>query len=93
MAQLSSDSARSCVELDKIICQISEMLQPLSRNRAETNTELAFVCVFATLAGVEAYATQQEMPPPLIRQLFDNNWPSEEETQQLRNELFYQRAI
>jgi len=34
-----------------------------------------------------------EKAPPLVRALYDGNWPSEEEGQQLRDELFYQRAI
>ena len=54
---------------------------------------LAFVCVIASLAGVQAYATQQELTPPLIKQLYDGNWPSEKEAQELLDELFYQRAI
>ncbi|HDY81909.1 MAG TPA: DUF1254 domain-containing protein [Halieaceae bacterium] len=31
--------------------------------------------------------------PPLVRQLYDGNWPSAEEGQKLRDDLFYQRAI
>ena len=30
---------------------------------------------------------------PLVRALYDGNWPSDEEAQALVDELFYQRAI
>ncbi len=55
------------------------------------NTALAIVCTVATLAGVQAQA--QETASPLVRQIYDGNWPSAEEAQQLRDELYYQRAI
>jgi hypothetical protein len=35
----------------------------------------------------------QETSSPLVRQLYNGNWPSAKEAQQLRDELFYQRAI
>jgi hypothetical protein len=43
------------------------------------------------LAG--AHTQAQETTPPLVRQIYDGNWPSAEEAQQMRDELFYQRAI
>ena len=36
---------------------------------------------------------QEETAPPLVRQLYDGNWPNDEEAQKLLDELFYQRAI
>ena len=51
----------------------------------------ALFCALAILAGVEAQA--QETAPPLVKQINNGNWLSEEEAQELRDELFYQRAI
>ena len=48
-------------------------------------------CALAILAGFEAQA--QEAAPPLVKQINNGNWLSEEEAQELRDELFYQRAI
>jgi hypothetical protein len=48
-------------------------------------------CALAILAGVEAQA--QETVPPLVKQINNGNWLSEEEAHELRDELFYQRAI
>ena len=48
-------------------------------------------CAFAILAGFEAQA--QEAAPPLVKQINNGNWLSEQEAQELRDELFYQRAI
>ena len=47
--------------------------------------------LMALVGGQSAFA--QETRPPLVRQLYNGNWPSEEEAQQLRDELCYQRAI
>ncbi|MEE8304330.1 MAG: DUF1254 domain-containing protein, partial [Candidatus Tectomicrobia bacterium] len=38
-------------------------------------------------------ALAQEKASPLVQQLYGGNWPSQEEAQQLRDELYYQRAI
>ena len=51
----------------------------------------ALFCALAILAGAEAQA--QETAPPLVKQINNGNWLSEEEAQKLRDELFYQRAI
>lgn len=48
-------------------------------------------CALAILAAFEAQA--QEAAPPLVKQINNGNWLSEEEAQELRDELFYQRAI
>ena len=55
------------------------------------NTLFAIVCAVAMLTGVQAQA--EETAPPLVKQINNGNWPSAEEAQQLRDELFYQRAI
>ena len=52
---------------------------------------LAVVCGVVILVGAQAHA--QQTTSPLVKQLYDGNWPSEEEAQKLRDELFYQRAI
>ena len=52
---------------------------------------IAFLMLFATLFTSGAWAL--EKVPPLVNQLYDGNWPSAEEGQKLRDELFYQRAI
>ena len=39
-------------------------------------------------------ATQAiETAPPLVEKLYNGNWPTQEEGQKLRDELYYQRAI
>lgn len=35
----------------------------------------------------------QETTPPLVKELYNGNWPSETEAQELVDELYYQRAI
>ena len=54
----------------------------------------AKLLVSALILGLTApILAQDKTAPPLVRQLYDGNWPSAEEAQQLRDELFYQRAI
>ncbi len=55
------------------------------------NTMLAIVCVAAVLGGIQAQA--QETRSPLVRQMYNGNWPSDKEAQQLRDELYYSMAI
>jgi hypothetical protein len=55
------------------------------------NILFAIVCAAVMLTGVQALA--QETTPPLVKQIKNGNWPSAEEGQQLRDELYYQRAI
>jgi hypothetical protein len=50
-----------------------------------------FVCAIVMATGVQAQAV--ETAPPLVKQINNGNWPSAKEAQQLRDELFYQRAI
>ncbi|WP_209505951.1 MULTISPECIES: DUF1254 domain-containing protein [unclassified Ruegeria] len=47
----------------------------------------------ATTFGAAPVTAQEETTPPLVRQLYNGNWPPPEEAQQLREELYYQRAI
>jgi len=55
------------------------------------NTMLAIACVAAVSGGIEAQA--QETRSPGVRLHYDGNWPSDEEAQQLRDELYYNMAI
>jgi hypothetical protein len=55
------------------------------------NTMLAIVCVAAVLGGIQAHA--QETRSPLVRQMYNGNWPSDKEAQQLRDELYYNMAV
>jgi len=59
--------------------------------KRKPKTTIIFLCMFVMLTGVQVQA--QETAPPLVRQINNGNWPSAEEGQQLRDELFYQRAI
>ncbi len=59
--------------------------------KKELRVVLALVCALVMSAGAQAQA--QETAPPLVRQMYNGNWPSAEEAQLLRDELFYQRAI
>lgn len=46
------------------------------------------------LLGLAITSTHaQETSSPLVRQINDGNWPSSEEARELRDELYYQRAI
>ncbi len=55
------------------------------------NTMLAIVCVAAVLGGIQAQA--KETRSPLVRQMYNGNWPSDQEAQELRNDLYYNMAI
>ncbi len=63
-----------------------------TRKNKELRVVVALICALVMLAGVQAQAAK-EKAPPLVRQLYNGNWPSQEEGQKLRDELFYQRAI
>jgi hypothetical protein len=63
-----------------------------TRKTIELRVVVALICALVMLAGVQAQAAK-EKAPPLVRQLYNGNWPSQEEGQKLRDELFYQRAI
>ena len=71
---------------------------PAQRDQLRGHT-MSLKRVFPALAAilfvihVSPALAQNETPPPLVRQLYDGNWPSEEEAQELRDELYYQRAI
>lgn len=52
---------------------------------------LAILCTALVLMGVQVMA--QETTSPLVRELYNGNWPSDAEAQELLDELFYQRAI
>ena len=62
-----------------------------TRKNKELRVLVVLICALIMLAGARAQA--QETAPPLVRQLYNGNWPSQEEGQKLRDELFYQRAI
>ena len=51
----------------------------------------AIICTAFVLMGMSVQA--QETTSPLVRQMYNGNWPSTEEAQELRDELYYQRAI
>ena len=55
------------------------------------NTMLAIACVATVLGCTQVQA--QETTSPAVRLHYDGNWPSEEEGQQLRDELYYNQAI
>jgi hypothetical protein len=61
-----------------------------SHDRETTMIRLLLTILVVLLSGT---AFAQETASPLVRQIYGGNWPSAEEAQQLRNELFYQRAI
>ena len=52
-------------------------------------TGVTLLFVLAMTSAVQA----TEIAPPLVEKLYNGNWPSEEEGQKLRDELYYQRAI
>ena len=52
------------------------------------------LAVVFTVSGLTAMQVQaQETRSPLVRQMYNGNWPSEKEGQELRDELFYNQAI
>jgi hypothetical protein len=52
-------------------------------------TGLTLLFSFAMTSQLQAIETA----PPLVEKLYNGNWPSEEEGRELRDELYYQRAI
>lgn len=69
-------------------------------NAGSENTGQAFamrylkgLSLILLLAIAPSMIQAQGAAPPLIEKLYDGNWPSKEEGQKLRDELFYQRAI
>jgi hypothetical protein len=44
-------------------------------------------------AGVSAAAAQDAAVPPLVEQINGGNWLDPQEAEELRDELFYQRAV
>jgi hypothetical protein len=65
------------------------------RNTMRTikHTALAALAAAAISTGLSVSAVAQETSPPLVRQINNGNWPSDTEAQELRDELYYQRAI
>jgi hypothetical protein len=59
--------------------------------KKKLRSAFGFACAAVMLTAVQAQA--QETASPLVRQIDNGNWPSAKEAQQLREELFYQRAI
>ena len=53
---------------------------------------LTMIIALACLA-LGAICVQAQQSPPLVEKLYNGNWPSEEEAQDLLDELYYQRAI
>jgi hypothetical protein len=49
--------------------------------------------IVVAYAAMQSFALAQNSAPPLVSQINNGNWPSAEEAQQLRDELYYQRAI
>ena len=45
------------------------------------------------VVGCAKTAQAQETRSPLVRQMYNGNWPSDTEAQQLRDELYYNQAI
>jgi len=55
---------------------------------------LKTIATALTLAALALPASAQETPvPPLVEKLYDGNWPSTEEAQELVDALYYQHAI
>lgn len=52
-----------------------------------------FVLIIFLSFGIINAQDINESAPPLVEKLYNGNWPSEEEGQILRDELYYQRAI
>lgn len=52
---------------------------------------LAIVGAVALLMAAQVQA--KDTAPPLVKQINNGNWLNKKEANQLRNELFYQRAI
>ena len=57
---------------------------------------LSFMILTATLLTMFFIGTRvqaEEPASPLIEQINNGNWPSDKEAEELRNELYYQRAV
>jgi hypothetical protein len=54
------------------------------------------LAALALLVGANVFAIQaqaQETTSPLMKKVYNRNWPSEEEAKKLVDELFYQRVV
>jgi hypothetical protein len=67
-----------------------------ARRTMKTGTSiLVSALLISSLSGITATSAQQqqEPAPPLIKQINNGNWLPQKEAEQLRDELFYQRAV
>jgi hypothetical protein len=63
------------------------------RIRSLTALALLTSALLTSLAAAPAVAQQDQTVPPLVKQLNNGNWLPQKEAEDLRDELFYQRAI
>jgi hypothetical protein len=55
---------------------------------------LTSALLISSMFGVEpALAQQDRTAPPLVKQINNGNWLSQKEAEDLRDELYYQRAV
>jgi hypothetical protein len=73
----------------KVMKQYRTSPLPHFLKRGFIGISLAATLVLTT----QAVAKTDADAPPLVKKLYNGNWPSAEEGQKLRDELFYQRAI
>lgn len=69
-------------------CGQTNVVRRTVMHRTTPSLAAIFVAFFATTA-----ATQESAAPPLVEQINGGNWLDPQEAQELRDELFYQRAI
>ena len=53
--------------------------------------KISILLVLSVLFATSGFA--QEISSPMVKHLYNGNWPSEEEGQELRDELYYSQAI
>ena len=64
----------------------------MARNRLPLTVAVIALAAFAQMKAPAAWA-QDAAIPPLMAQINDGNWLPQQEAEQLRDELFYQRAV
>jgi hypothetical protein len=87
----SKETTMKSIKYVVFSCAVLSLTNERKKLMRTLNTMIAIVCVSAVFVGVQAQA--QETRSPLVRQMYNGNWPSDTEAQQLRDELYYNMAI
>src|SRR5262249_39257782 len=66
---------------------------PVSEEEMKTGYSILSSALLISSLCIPAFAQREQSAPPLVKQINNGNWLSQQEAESLRDELFYQRAI